>query len=74
MLLVKGFGYDVEIRGEDVVLSYGTPERGETLELNNFNSSALSGTITHYCNGSEYLNSWIIINDDLKLLSCDSQA
>ena len=68
MDLIQELEYDVEVRGELVILSKGTPERGETIELNNFNSSALSGTASHYYNGNENIVGWKIVGKFLKFV------
>ena len=66
--LLKDSGYDVEVRSNCVVLSTGTPENGETIELDNFNSSATSGTASHYRNGNESICGWEVIADKLYFL------
>lgn len=66
--LVQGLGYEVEVRSELVILSCGTPENGETIELDNFNSTATSGKASHYCNGRESIYGWEIYRNCLKLL------
>lgn len=63
--LVKGLGYDVEVRSTLVILTKGTPENGETIELNNFNSKAENGSASHYLNGRESICGWEVSNGDL---------
>lgn len=63
--LVWGLGYEVEVRGVDVILSKGTPENGETIELNGFNSEATEGSASHYLNGRESICGWNVNGDNL---------
>jgi hypothetical protein len=67
--LVKGLtGYDIEVRGNLVIISRGTPENGETIELNNFNSEATEGSASHYRNGRESICGWEVIGNGVKFI------
>lgn len=70
--LVQGSGFDVDVHGELVILASGTPENGETIELNDFNSVATCGTASHYRNGNDSIYGWEIVGGQLKLLSHES--
>lgn len=63
--LIQELGYDVEVRGTDVILTKGTPENGETIELNNFNSKDKEGSASHYLNGRESICGWEIDGNNL---------
>lgn len=59
--LVQGLGYQIEVRGTSVILTIGSPENGETIELDNFNSKAENGSASHYLNGRESICGWEVI-------------
>ena len=60
--------YSIEVRENDVILSKGTPERGETIMLHGFNSSSTFGGASHYCNGNESICGWKIVDGKLKFI------
>lgn len=66
--LFKNLGYEVEVRGTLVILTKGSPENGETIELNNFNSKAENGSASHYLNGRESICGWEVINGNIKFI------
>lgn len=63
--LVEDLGYEVEVRNTLVVLTKGTPENGETIELNNFNSKEKEGSASHYLNGRESICGWVIVGNNV---------